>query len=218
MGTTSHMAYGSIRQMLLDGELAPGQRVSQSKLARTLGCSTVPVVEAMRLLESDGLLVKTPRKMAKVRKLSIKDLEGFYLLRESLEGIAARLCAKNITTEQIKTLEHLNLQYEECARNHPTEALVSLELKIHNFIAECAGCPVIRDEIKRLVLVERTAGQGNISHNTTSMPHIHKALTQAIADRDLDSAEFLMRKHIRNGYNEIVEEPNGTPHRVHGKR
>ena len=218
MGTTSHMAYGSIRQMMLDGELVPGQRVSQSKLARKLGCSTVPVVEAMRLLESDGLLVKKPRKMAKVRKLSVADLEGFYLLRESLEGIAARLCAKNITTEQIETLERLNLQYEDCAKQHNTEGLVSLEIKLHNFIAECADCPVIRDEIKRLVLVERTAGQGNVSYNTTSMPNTHKALIQAISDRDPDSAEYLMRKHIRNGYNEIVEEPNGTPHRTAGKR
>lgn len=64
--STFDQAYQGIRQIFVRGEFEPGQRVSQSKLARQLGCSTVPVVEAMRRLESEGLLVKQARKMAKV--------------------------------------------------------------------------------------------------------------------------------------------------------
>ena len=64
MSTTAEHAYQSLRRMVVKGELAAGQRVSQLRVARQLGCSTVPVVEALRRLESEGVLVKEPRKMA----------------------------------------------------------------------------------------------------------------------------------------------------------
>ncbi len=111
--STSDQAYQGIRQMFVRGEFKPGQRVSQSKLARQLGCSTVPVVEAMRRLESEGLLVKQARKMAKVRELSAADLEGLYLLREGLEAITSRLAAQRIDDEQATELQRLAGIYEE---------------------------------------------------------------------------------------------------------
>ncbi len=208
MGTTAHKAYHSIRQMMMDREFIPGQRVSQSKLARKLGCSTVPVVEAMRRLESDGLLVKEPRKMAKVRTLSARERKGLFLLRESLEGIAARLCAEKITAEQVETLNDLNQQYENCAEQNPDNSEMALRTvtAIHHFIAECAECSIVGDEIKRLVLVELTAREGKVNHNPIGRPRSHRAVIQAIADHDTDSAEYLMKKHIRDGYYETVEE------------
>ena len=69
--TTSGTAYAAIRRMLLDGLLAPGVTVSQLELSRKLGCSAQPVLEAMRRLESERLFVKQPRKMARVRELSL---------------------------------------------------------------------------------------------------------------------------------------------------
>jgi DNA-binding GntR family transcriptional regulator len=72
--TTSDHTYHGIRQVLARGEFRPGQRVSPSKLARRWGRNTVPDVEAMRRLESGGLLVKQARKMAKVREQSAADL------------------------------------------------------------------------------------------------------------------------------------------------
>ena len=200
--STSDEAYQGIRQMLIRGEFRPGQRVSQSRLARQLGCSTVPIVEAMRRLESEGLLVKQPRKMAKVRELSAADIEGLYLLREGLEAITARLAAQRITDEQATELQRLSEAYEA---TWETES--DADVAIHRYIAQCADCPLLSEELDRLMLIERTAG--GRSHDTTNRPgsaHIHRALVQAIVDRDADSAEYLMKKHIREGYRQAMRE------------
>ncbi len=200
--STFDQAYQGIRQMFVRGEFQPGQRVSQSKLARQLGCSTVPVVEAMRRLESEGLLVKQARKMAKVRELSAADMEGLYLLREGLEAITARLAAQRINDDQATELQRLASVYEE---NWKTES--DDDVAIHLHIARCAGCPLLSEELDRLMLIERTAGRP--AHDATIRPglaHIHRALVQAIVDRDADSAEYLMKKHIQNGYREALRQ------------
>ena len=134
--STSDQAYQGIRQTFVRGEFQPGQRVSQGKLARQLGCSTVPVVEAMRRLESEGLLVKQARKMAKVRELSATDLEGLYLLREGLEAITARLSAQRITNEQTAELRELSQAYETTWQTEHLE--VDADIVIHRHIARCA--------------------------------------------------------------------------------
>ena len=203
--TTSTHAYQGIRQMLTRGELAPGQRVSQSKLARQLGCSTVPVVEAMRRLESEGLLVKQPRKMAKVRELSSADLEGLYLLREGLEAVTSRLCAMRISDEQIRRLQELASAYETGWEQNQREH--ESDIAIHRHIAECAGCPLLVAELERLMLIERTAGRMmQNSKRQAGQAYVHRAVVQAIADGDADSAEYLMKKHIQNGYEEAMRE------------
>src|SRR3990170_4757970 len=111
--TAGDHAYAAIRQMVLQGELPSGKRVSQRRLAKRLGCSTVPVLEAMRRLESDGLLVKEPRCMARVRELSVSELEGLYLVREGLEAVAARLAATRICAEDLQRLREFSDRFDQ---------------------------------------------------------------------------------------------------------
>ena len=203
--TTSDLAYRDIRGMLIDGELQPGQRLSQSRLARKLGCSTVPVVEAMRRLESEGLLVKQSRKMARVRKLSLADIEGLYLLREALEAVTARLCSQRITPEEAHTLQALAHDYEEAWQTNDLEP--DADIAIHRHIAECARCPLLVEELNRYLLIERTAGRSLAEPPVRfGQPISHRAVVQAIVDNDADSAEYLMKKHIQNGLQETLRE------------
>lgn len=197
-------AYQGIRQMLARGELQPGQRLSQSRLARQLDCSPMPVVEAMRRLESEGLLEKQARKQARVRTLSLEDLEGLYLLREAIETVIARLVATRITAEEATTLQKLATAYERAweTQDHEAEA----DVAIHRYLAECARCPLLATELDRLRLIELTAGRHLVAAIRPGHPHSHRALVQAIVDRDADSAEYLMKKHIQHGYDEARRE------------
>jgi len=203
--SASDVAYLGIRQMLAKGELLPGQRLSQSRLARQLQCSPMPVVEAMRRLESEGLLDKQPRKQARVRKLSRGDLDGLYLLREAVETVIARLAAERITPEESRKLEELSRAYEHAweVTHHESEA----DIAIHRHIAECARCSLLRGELERFRLIELTAGR-HLRPNMprTGHPRIHRALVQAIVDHDAVSAEYLMKKHIQHGYDELRRE------------
>ena len=202
--TTADQAYQKLRDLLIDGELRPGQKVAQLKLARRFQCSPAPVVEAMRRLESEGLLVKQPRKMATVRKLSMADLEGLYMVREGLETVTARLCALRISESQIKTLQQLNKSYEAAMviRDHSESG--RLDITIHKLIAQAAQCPLLAEELDRLLLIECTAGQSSKNSYKQSTRNAHRALIRAIADRDEDSAQYLMKKHIQSGYQEVL--------------
>ncbi len=203
--TTADQAYREIRLMLLQGRLSNGQRVSQSRLARQIGCSTNPVVEAMRRLESEGLLVKQPRKMARVRQLSAEDLEGLYLLREGLEGVTARLCANRITDEESRELEALSQEFENIwEHGYQLDKESEADLAIHRCIARCAHSPFLSNELDRLMLLKRTIGRE--LYLGPGDPLDHRALVQALIDHDADSAEYLMKKHIQKGYQTAMAE------------
>lgn len=203
--SASDLAYNGIRNMLTGGELSPGQRLSQSRLARQLNCSPMPVVEAMRRLESEGLLVKQARKQARVRELSHEDLEGLYLLREAIESVTARLAAQRATPLETQVLQELAQAYERAWEANHQEA--GADVAIHRHIAECARCPLLKGELDRFLLIERTAGRSLKSQcGRPGHSHIHRALVQAIVDHDADSAEYLMQKHIQDGYDEARRE------------
>lgn len=200
--STADVAYRKLRQMLFRGELIPGQRLSQSRLGRQIGCSPMPVVEAMRRLESDGLLVKQARKQARVRKLSEHDLEGLYLLREAIETVTARLAARRSTPEETRALLGLALDYERLREERLETGEV--DVAIHRHIAECARCPLLKEELDRLMLIEQTAGRSlELREDREGHPHSHRALVQAIVDHDADSAEYFMKKHIQDGHAEV---------------
>jgi DNA-binding GntR family transcriptional regulator len=199
---TVNRVYDALRAKILNGEPAPGKRLSQRKLARELGCSTIPISEAMRRLESEGVLVKEPSHMARVRKLSTQDYKGLYLVREGLEAVAVRLCVEEITTEEIAHLEELGQKLRAATVEKNTEQISCLDAAIHRFIVRCARCDLLEEELDRLLLIEQTAGRKDTSFQE---PQSHQGLIQAIADRDADLAEYLLRKHIQQGYRELLK-------------
>jgi len=206
MTTASNRAYQKTREMIIKGELIPGQRVSQVKLAQKFGCSTMPVVEAMRRLESEGLLVKEGRKMAKVRQLSVDEIEGLYLIREGLESIAARLCAEKISDSELEKLQDLVERLEDVIATGHHEVLGELEVKIHRCIADNADCSLLLEELNRLLLIEKTITANMQLTDQSQYRHSHRTIVEAIADRDGDSAEYLMKKHIQNGHMELMRQ------------
>lgn len=206
MSTTAEHAYRSLRRMVTNGELAAGQRVSQLQVARQLGCSTMPVVEALRRLQSEGVLTKEPRKIARVRVLEPEDVEGLYLVRQALEMVAARLCAKRIKDEEIEPLKQLVGRLEVEVSKHDIAACDQLDLEIHRHIVRYANCQFIEQEIRRLTLIECTVSSPlPISFDWNRYYSSHSVIVHAIEHHDPDSAEYLMKKHCEQGYKDYLE-------------
>jgi DNA-binding GntR family transcriptional regulator len=199
---TVNRVYDVLRDKIARGEPSPGKRVSQRKLARELGCSTVPISEAMRRLESEGLLVREPSRMARVRRLSTGDVHGLYLVREALEGIAARLCAKEITDDEVAELQELGRKLRQATQERDMGQICRADIAIHRFIVQCARCTLLKEELNRLLAIEQTAGRSDASFQE---PQSHQGLIQAISDRDAELAEYLVRKHIQTGYQELLK-------------
>src|SRR5918994_7649165 len=99
-----------IREAIIDGRLAPGQRLKEEELARELGMSRTPVREALLMLQSEGLVESIPRRGATVRSYAVGDLDDVYQLRALLEGYAARRAAGRISADDVVRLE------QSCAR------------------------------------------------------------------------------------------------------
>ena len=99
------VVFNTLRQAILKGELAPGERLMEIQLAERLGVSRTPIREAIRKLELEGLVLMIPRKGAEVAKISEKSLRDVLEVRRSLEELAIELACQRMTEEEINSLE-----------------------------------------------------------------------------------------------------------------
>ena len=105
--TLSENVFRRIQAAIVKGEIAPGSKISEPELARTYGISRGPLREAIHRLEGQRLLVRVPHVGARVVSLSHAELIELYEIRESLEGMACRLAAERMTTEEIDELRRV---------------------------------------------------------------------------------------------------------------
>lgn len=99
-------AYELIRQAIVEGRYAPGQRLVEQRIADDLNLSSrTPAREALRMLESDGLVRTEPNRGAIVRSMSVDEIDDFYELRARLEGYAAELAAERATPDHLAALD-----------------------------------------------------------------------------------------------------------------
>ena len=99
------MVFNTLRQAILKGELAPGERLMEIQLAEKLGVSRTPIREAIRKLELEGLVLMIPRKGAEVARISEKSLRDVLEVRRSLEELAIELACQRMTEEELEELE-----------------------------------------------------------------------------------------------------------------
>jgi DNA-binding GntR family transcriptional regulator len=102
--TVREVAYRRLRQLIVDGTLAPGERIFENELAEELGISRTPLREALRQLETEGLVQFSARRGAVVAGLSAAEMREEFQIRASLEGLAIRLAGPRLTAEDLKQL------------------------------------------------------------------------------------------------------------------
>ncbi len=187
-----------IREAIIDGRLAPGQRLKEEELARELGMSRTPVREALLLLQSEGLVESIPRRGATVRSYAADDLDDMYQLRAVLEGYAARRAATRISRDDIARLEESCARFDRLRAEDGLRDLVKENLLFHNVILDAAGSdrlvPLVRKVIE-LPLVYRSFYWYSPEQKLISQ-HYHRQLTRAFATGDAKRAEMIMTEHV----------------------
>ena len=98
------VVFRTLRQAILRGELKPGERLMEIRLANQLGVSRTPIREAIRMLELDGLVIMVPRKGAQVAQITEKDLNDVLEVRLGLEELAVKLACQRITESELQKL------------------------------------------------------------------------------------------------------------------
>ncbi|MDH1557988.1 GntR family transcriptional regulator [Pseudomonas sp. MDMC216] len=199
--TLSEHVFRLIQAAIVKGEIAPGSKISEPELARTYGISRGPLREAIHRLEGQKLLVRVPHVGARVVSLSHAELVELYEIRESLEGMACRLAAERMTQKEIDELRRVLELHEQDAAFKAGVGYYQQEgdFDFHYRIIQGSGnrtlAKLLCDELYQLVRMYRLQFSA-----TPNRPHQafaeHHRILDAIADRDGELAELLMRRHI----------------------
>ena len=197
-GTVSERIYGELRDMIESGKLKPGMRLVQRDLAEQLKTSNIPIVEAIRRLEHDGLVVSMPNCGAQVIDWSVDEMECAIMVRSSLEQVAARLCAVRATDEQREKLRHLDQKFSEYAAAGDVAECRATDTALHALIVKCSGSRLLIRMLNNSRVITNTIRNLTWLPVVVSRPNIHSALIEAIVSGNEEQAETEAKLHIED--------------------
>lgn len=205
-GSLTAQAYEGIRSSILKGDLALGAPISGRQLARSLGMSLLPVAQALKQLEEDGLVESRPRSGTLVRMPTSEDIQGHYVVREALETQAARLFAEKSTTAERQELCQMAaaLDVLQADPQHDRQSASSAHLALHRRIAECAGCPELLRAIEKSHILVLNWLYNSAADFHESPANWHGDLAEALTGGDAETADRKMREHVRYGLGEVL--------------
>ncbi len=200
--TLSVQLFEKLQYAIVRGEIAAGMRLSEAELASRYGVSRGPLREAIHRLEAHKLVIRTPHSGTRVVSLSQSELLDIYRVREVLEGLACRLAADNMSQDQIQQLYSLLETHQQQADFQEGIAYFQQEgdLDFHYRIVYGSGNQRLIDtlcgELYHLVRMYRYQASTCDNRPVHALTE-HRHIVDALADRDGEMAELLMRRHIR---------------------
>ena len=207
--TLARRSFDSIKSDIISGQLAQGTKIVESDLALKYGISRGPLREAIHRLEQIKLIVRIPHAGSRVVTLDVKMMQDIYTAREALEGMAARLAARLMPDADIEALSMLLNQHSENINETAGKAYLQREgdIDFHYRIALASENRWIQQnlhgELYQLIRMCRHQSGQFPSRAQTALDQ-HRQIANAIAQRDEELAELLMRRHISGAW-EIVK-------------
>jgi len=190
--------YETLFRAIVKGELAPDERLVEEAIADAAGMSRTPVREAVRRLEMDGLVQRTSHGVV-VSRFTIQQMADLCVVRESLEGLAARLAAQARSDVDEASLAAISADTKEATAKADIDRLVQLNRNFHGHVWEAARNPYLERQLTVLrSLIERmqTTTFRDPRRRTASL-HEHNEILAAISMQRPDDAERLTREHFR---------------------
>jgi DNA-binding GntR family transcriptional regulator len=206
--TTSERIAAHLRDAILSGEIPPGSRIRQEEIAERLGTSRLPVREALRMLETEGLTQLEANKSARVPALDRDELGVVYEMRERIETLALRLSLPYLTTQQESELYRIQ---DEIEANDDVGTFLELDRRFH--LGTYAGCP------SGELLTTVTRLWNSTQHFRRAFMLIggaerrwfvnaeHRLLLDAITRRDSVDCERYLAGHIRRTRIQLAQHP-----------
>jgi DNA-binding GntR family transcriptional regulator len=188
-----------IRDAILSGELEPGARLLQEDLAERLQVSSTPVREALRQLETEGILQSSPNRGVRVTEVDLRAVHEIYLIRADLEALATRMAVPNLHPSDVRRLRSLQAEIEDLIRRGELKELRRLNYELHTFIYEAAGLPELLKIIRGLWTKFPWDTLHVLPNRAFMSADEHAHLIRAIEEGDANLASRLMREHIESG-------------------
>jgi DNA-binding GntR family transcriptional regulator len=196
-----HTLATQLREEIMQGHLAPGQRIIEGYWARRFGVAQTSVREAINLLMAEGFVTKASGRSARVTSYSDADIAQIYELRGALEGLAARLAAER--KSDLRPLEAILKEMRATTKEGDARKLIDADLKFHLSLCELSGNRFLYSQIRTLLvpLFAFVSMRVIQSHQTTqawaSDLERHKRMLELIREGDPHAAEFTVRATMR---------------------
>jgi|WetSurMetagenome_2_1015567.scaffolds.fasta_scaffold296463_2 DNA-binding GntR family transcriptional regulator len=199
--------YERIRDDITYGRLMPGERLTEKKLSDIYAVSRSPIREALRQLQSEGLIRFEQNKGMEVPKLSIKQVEEIYDIRALLEGYAVRMSVAHLTQDDLRHLAGLHKRLIKAARDKDTQTWFDNNALFHGYFREKAGNETLNQLI--ILLRRRTFLYQNISlsferYYEAYIEH-HSEILEACKKKDPVLADTAMQNHVRTTRKAVIE-------------
>jgi DNA-binding GntR family transcriptional regulator len=207
-GSLSERVFTQLQNDILNGKYQPGDSLVETRLSEDMGVSRTPVREAVRQLELEGLVQSLPNRGAVVTGITAKDIEDIYTIRMLIEGLAARWAAEKITPGELGELKEA-IEFEEfyTIRNDAAH-LTKYDSRFHDTIYKaCNSKPLMHtlSTFHHYVLKARNASFSTPGRAQKVLEE-HKAILQAIIEKNPDKAEKLTIEHIRNAILNLIRQ------------
>lgn len=209
--TKSELVFETLKRQIINGELKPGTEIVISKISKELDISPIPVREALKTLESEGLVEIEPHKSAKVVEFNLEKLHQIITIRAGLEGYAARLAVLHINDLQIRALESIIDEMKQALANKDTETFNLNNLKFHRYIYQIPPYPMLYE----MIIKVWDGGKWTRSVFAISPKRMEKSIKEhteilkAIKEKDEDKVEKLVREHRLNAGKELEINSSG---------
>ena len=192
-------AYEALKEAIVRGQLGPGERIVEVRIAKMLRISRTPLREALLRLEAEGFVERIPSGGVRVKGLSEQEIRELYTVRSVLEGLAAREAAERLTERQLDRLSIIVRQIAEADGPVPDLLRIArLGEEFHQIILEASGnrkCAellhLLRDHIDRYrYFTIAIPGRGRAAAKE------HEILLEVLRARDPEASERAMRAHV----------------------
>lgn len=194
-GSLSERAHRALMAMIVNGELAPNELITERQIAIQLGVSRTPLREAIRMLEGARLLERQRSGALVVRALPLEEFISILHVRRVLEGEAARLAAGRIPATELERLRARAQQVLDAPAEQELGEPAGGE-DLHRLIAAAAGNPVLQEMIESLRTRTAMFRFGRLPERRRDVIEEHLNVIAALSSADGDAAHAAMEHHI----------------------
>lgn len=190
-----------LAHLIITGQLQPGRRLQETRLADQFHVSRAPIREAIKELERLGLAVKPARRGAQVLAVTPRDVKEIYEIKTMLEGLAARLAAERITTQELTRLKAIYQQMCRLSERGSRARYVDVSRQFHQAFIEASGnsrLVQIYEAMSRQIWWLGSMILSQSDRHRTSVQE-HGEILDALAARDAKRAQTVTEDHVRRG-------------------
>jgi len=209
--TLAERAFATLHEAIITGVLAPGERLPIEELADVVDMSPMPIREALRLLDSVGLVENIPHRGARVTQLSIDDLHEVYEARLALEPLAIRHAAENFTASDVELAQRCLHEHVEASRGTDLGAVWATHTAFHFALYDAAHSRWMSRLIRPLwETSERYRfAMLPIRASLTKRRDEHELILKACAEHDPDFAARELYNHLSRTANQVATHMGG---------